>query len=209
MKAIAFLCRVAILALLAVLIGCAAPKPAESERNAHAAVGEAVAGVAGIEAHTESATRAVEAAKPHTDEPGKPYLETAQAEHKAILDDTAKVKSDLADAQAKVTKLGEDAANLQKSLDALNARWFVRWGLWIEHILTMIVIGWALLGLVSIILGIGNPIGWPMAISKEIVRLLPFANFFAWLRDGGISIRAMLSRKPAVASPVTEAATNG
>jgi hypothetical protein len=182
-------------------IGCdSAPKAAPIAR---AAVAEASNGTVAIKAHTESAGRAVEAIRPHVaDEPAAVALvDVAQAEHVETLKAAEEVATSLAKADDAITLGASELAKVQGDLAALKARWFVRWGLWIERILWIIVISWAALGAASIFLGIGNPIGWPFIISREIVRLLPFANFYAWLRDGGIAIRTALSKPKPVPTP--------
>jgi hypothetical protein len=185
----------------AFLAGCeSAPKAAPIAR---AAVAEASNGTVAIKAHTESAGRAVEAIRPHVaDEPAAVALvDVAQAEHVEVLKSAEEVAVSLAKADDAITLGAAELAKVEGKLSSLEDRWFVRWGLWIERIFWIVVFGWAALGVASIVLGAVNPIGWPFAISKEIVRLLPFANLFAWLRDGGIAIRTALSKPKPVPTP--------
>jgi hypothetical protein len=65
----------------------------------------------------------------------------------------------------------------------LDDKWYVKWGQRIERALWFIGISWLLLGVLSIVLGVGNPLGWGTIIGKNIIRLLPLANPFSWVRD--------------------------
>lgn len=189
----------------AFLAGCeSAPKAAPI---AHAAVAEASSGTVAIKAHTESAGRAVEAIRPHVaDEPAAVALvDVAQAEHVETLKAAEEVAVSLAKADDAITAGAAELAKAQAELAAERATWHHRWGKRLERIFWIVVFGWAALGLASIVLGTVNPIGWPFAISKEIVRLLPFANLFAWLRDGGIAIRAALSTHKETPAPTPAA----
>lgn len=75
-------------------------------------------------------------------------------------------------------------ADGDKAYEQLAGKWYVVWGKWIERILWTLAIGWGVLGILSVVLGMGNPLGWASTASKEIVRLMPAANPFAWIRDG-------------------------
>lgn len=161
--------------------GCAGQaKPADAAR---ATVSDAVSGVAGVVAHTESAQRHVEQAIPHTDDTGKVHLAAATDEHKEVVADAAETKQAL-DATAKeITVLEGQVVSVKANYTKLESRWYVRWGRWIERALWIIGISWLVLGAASVVLGMGNPLSLTWRIGKEITRLVPLMNPFSWVRD--------------------------
>jgi hypothetical protein len=168
--------------------GCAGhAKPAEAAR---ATVSDAVTGVAGVVAHTESAQRHVEQAIPHTDDTGKVHLAAATDEHKEVVADAAETKQAL-DATAKeITALEGQVVAVRANYTKLESRWYVRWGRWIERVLWIIGISWLICGVASIVLGLGNPLSLTWRMGKEITRLVPLMNVFSWVRDWLLSRRA-------------------
>lgn len=167
--------------------GCASNAgPADAAR---ATVSDAVTGVAGVVAHTESAQRHVEQAIPHTDDTGKVHLAAATDEHKEVVADAAETKHAL-DATAKeITALEGQVVAVQADYTKLESRWYVRWGRWIERALWIIGISWLVLGAASVVFGLGNPLSLTWRIGKEITRLLPAMNVFSWVRDWILSRR--------------------
>lgn len=108
-------------------------------------------------------------------------LDAAEAGEKAAAEAMAKRESEWAGI---IKARDEHIAAGDKAYEQMRAKWYVVWGVWIERILWTLAIGWGVLGILSIILGLGNPIGWTAKLGKEIVRLLPAMNIFAWIRDG-------------------------
>ena len=168
--------------------GCAGhAKPAEAAR---ATVSDAVTGVAGVVAHTESAQRHVEQAIPHTDDTGKVHLAAATDEHKEVVADAAETKQAL-DATAKeITALEGQVVAVRANYTKLESRWYVRWGRWIERVLWIIGISWLICGVASIVLGLGNPLSLTWRMGKEITPLVSLMNVFSWVRDWLLSGRA-------------------
>jgi hypothetical protein len=169
-------------------VGCTGQfKPADAAR---ATVSDAVSGVAGVVAHTESAQRHVEQAIPHADDTGKVHLAAATDEHKEVVADAAETKQAL-DATAKeITALEGQVMAVQADYTKLESRWYVRWGRWIERALWIIGISWLVLGAASVVLGMGNPLSLTWRMGKEITRLVPLMNPFSWVRDWILSRRA-------------------
>ena len=161
------------------LLGCAAipstPKPDP--------VGAAGDGMAGVVAHTHSAQRHVENAIPHADTTGKTYLTAASDEHQEVFVSAAAVKSALIEAQVQARQQTEVLANQRHAHELLQAKWYVVWGRRIERLLWVVGIAWLILGIASVVLGIGNPLSWTQWLGKEIVRFVPLMNPFSWLRD--------------------------
>ena len=161
--------------------GCAGQaKPADAARTA---VGDAVTGVAGVVAHTESAQRHVEQAIPHTDDTGKVHLAAATDEHKEVVADAAETKQALEATAKEITALEGQVVAVKADYTKLESRWYVRWGRWIERALWIIGIAWLVLGAASVMFGLGNPLSLTWRIGKEITRLVPLMNPFSWVRD--------------------------
>lgn len=173
----------------AVSAGCTGQlRPADAARGK---VSDAASGVAGVVAHTESAQRHVEQAIPHTDDTGKVHLAAATDEHQEILSDAAETKQALDATVTQITSLEGQLVTARQDYAQLESRWFVRWGRWIEHVLWMIGIAWLLLGVASVVLGLGNPLSLTWRIGKEITRLVPLMNPFSWVRDWILARRTM------------------
>lgn len=161
--------------------GCAGhAKPADAAR---ANVSDAVSGVAGVVAHTESAQRHVEQAVPHTDDTGKVHLAAATDEHKEVIADAAETKQALDATVTQITALEGQVVAAQADYTKLESRWYVRWGRWIERVLWIIGVSWLVLGAASVVFGLGNPLSLTWRIGKEITRLVPLMNPFSWVRD--------------------------
>lgn len=171
--------------ILLLLLGCQASRPAPKP-DPVATAGE---GVAGIVAHTESAERHVTSAIPHADPIGKVYLTAASDEHKEVLSDAAEVRIALAGAREQAIALAAAVAEQKTAYQKLEGRWFVVWGRRIEQALWIVGITWLLLGVASVVFGMGNPLSWTWRIGKEITRLVPLMNPFSWLRDWLIARR--------------------
>jgi len=166
------------LIIVVMMSGCGSHAPIQPNPVALASDG-----VAGIVAHTNSAERHVQNAMPHSNATGKVQLAAASDEHKEVLLSAEQVKAALNDAQKQIGDLDERLSRSKIDYQWLEARWYVRWGQWVERALWMIGLSWLVLGAVSIILGIGNPLGWGYRLGKEITRLVPAMNPFSWIRD--------------------------
>jgi hypothetical protein len=173
--------------------GCAGQaKPADAAR---ANVSDAVSGVAGVVAHTESAQRHVEQAIPHTDDTGKVHLAAATDEHKEVIADAAETKQALHATTTQITALEGQVVAAQADYTRLESRWYVRWGRRIERALWIIGVSWLVLGAASVLFGLGNPLSLTWRIGKEITRLVPLMNPFSWVRDWILSRRTVAAGK--------------
>jgi hypothetical protein len=161
---LALLCAAAIIAMSA---GCRSTA-ANSLPGANAAI-------YGVAAHVESAEAHVQAAKPHTREPGTTRLTAASEEHGLALRDAQAAKLALDKAQ-------DERDTLTDANALLEARWYVRWGRWIERMLWIVGITWLVAGVLSVVLGLGNPLSWMGWIGKQLRLLLPAMNVFSWVR---------------------------
>lgn len=171
--------RTTIVAVLMGMAGCATAPPAPKPDPISAA-GD---GIAGVVAHTESAQRHVTSAIPHSDDTGRVYLVAATDEHGAVQIEAVKVKNALVVANQEVHALHSTLSDQKFLYQKLQARWFVVWGKRIERCLWIVGISWLVLGIVSIVLGMGNPLSWTCRIGKEITRFVPLMNPFSWIRD--------------------------
>ncbi len=168
--------------------GCATPtRHADAAR---ATVSDAVSGIAGVVAHTESAQRHVQQAVPHADSTGKVHLAAATDEHKEIIIDAAQAKQALTAAATQIDTLDRQITNAKNDYAKLEARWYVGWGRRIERALWIIGISWLVCGIASIALGMGNPLSLTWRMGKEITRIVPFMNPFSWVRDWILGARA-------------------
>jgi hypothetical protein len=157
--------------------------PSGSADAARAAVTDAAFGVAGVVAHTESAERHVQKAVPHTDRTGKIHLSAATDEHQAVMVKAEQARGALDTAATRVTALESQIVAARVDYTALESRWYVTWGRRIERALWVIGVSWLVLGIASVIFGLGNPLSWTWRIGKEITRLVPLMNPFSWVRD--------------------------
>lgn len=121
------------------------------------------------ENHLARADAAAQAVEPHVASPGRPILKQCRTEIALAADSNDRAEVEF--------------AGLKAAHEKLEGRWYVRWGRRIEAFFWLVVFAWFGLGLASVVLGLGNPLGATMALSKEIVRAVPFANLFAWARD--------------------------
>lgn len=165
---------------LAFLIGCTSRGPAPDIYKPLATAGE---DLAAAKAHVEGARRLVEGAKPHADDTGRALLDAANLEHGAATVCAGKAQVDLAEARAAADRMGKALADAGAKLEALSGRWYVVWGKRIELALWAIGVSWLVAGVLSVVLGMGNPLGWGARLGKEIIRILPGMNIFAWIRD--------------------------
>jgi hypothetical protein len=156
---------------------------ARIEDAARVRVSDAVTGVAGIVAHTDSAQRHVERARPHTDSTGRIYLAAATDEHQAVISSAGQTKHSLDLTARAITALEGQVAATREDYTKLQSRWFVRWGQGIERGLWIIGLSWLAAGVVSVLFGLGNPLSLTWRIGKEITRLVPAMNPFSWVRD--------------------------
>jgi hypothetical protein len=139
--------------------------------------------VASIVAHTQSAENHVQSAIPYADSAGKIYLVAASQEHGLVLGSADQAQSSLRMAEQSVQSLNGSLAQQHTQYAQLESRWYVRWGRRIERALWIIGIGWLITGIAAVILGLGSPLGWGVKLGKELVRLVPMMNLFAWMRD--------------------------
>lgn len=114
---------------------------------------------------------------------------------KTINDQADKIKTSAGDIQRQLDSANRSYNDLKEQFEKLNAKWFVRWGKWIENAVKILIGSWIALGVLSVIFGMGNPLSWPYAIGREIIRFLPLANPFSWTRD------LINRRKATVAAP--------
>lgn len=161
-----------ILLLACVLAGCSASKkPAPIT-----AVGNAIARA---DAHTDSAAARVEEAKPHSNNIGKALLDVAGKE-------LAAAGVDHIEAASQLEQAAKDHNFERARADKAEGFWGYRWGKRIQAWLTLIIVTWATLGVVSIVTGVmaGPWINGALAtVCKEIIRWLPLAAPFSWVRD--------------------------
>jgi hypothetical protein len=78
---------------------------------------------------------------------------------------------------------------------ALEGKWYVRWGRWIEAVVFWLVVGWAVAGLASVFLGF-QPLGMLQKLSGFIVHLIPLGNVWVWVEDLVKWVRGAPARKP-------------
>jgi hypothetical protein len=156
-------------------------------------VAAASSGVSKVEAYTEAADRNVKAAIPLAAEPARPLLAAATQEHRAVLDETPKIKAELSQALTDKATADRIAAEAVQERDkaiqgwrdwkaANDAKWYVRWGKVIDKWVKIIAAVWLIAGVLSILAGVA-PWGWAPKIGSFFVRLLPFMNPFVWVRD--------------------------
>lgn len=190
---------VVIVSLMLILaVGC---HLAQKQGARPESVAIAVTGVAGIEAHTNSAERHVQNAVPHTSGDGKVLLKAASEEHKEVLVAAAETREALTGASGEIEKLQEQLGDEQSRFSSLEAKWYVTWGRRVERALWVIGIGWLACGIASVVFGLGNPLSGTWRVGKEITRLVPAMNLFSWVRDWILSRRnaaAAGTVKPAV-----------
>ena len=164
--------RILIMLTVLLLVGCRAnsrvtPEPARG-------IEEASSGVAGVQAHNQSAEAAVVAAKPHVKPAGAPYLETASNEHAEV----AKA-ADTIDAALSLAR-DERHAALQTALaqgaraDAAESFWGYRWGQWMVMWKRRLVIGWSIFVILALVLKLGNPFEMTGGILRTVIK-------WAWL----------------------------
>ena len=156
--------------LVVILSGCQLFKPKTTEQSA---VVSAQSGVAGIVAHTQSAECAVVAAKPHTNAQGKVSLETATAEHAAVIGETDKVSAALDKALTELDATQKETSKVQGDYVKLTGKWYVRWGQKIERWFWYITIGWFVFCALAIWAQM-NPIAITAKVIKTIAGFIPF-----------------------------------
>lgn len=190
------LCLVA----LSLVVACNTPRPPKpfsiDPNLVMLPAQEAADDVGAIESHTDAAENAVKAARQAASQPAlvKPILDLASDQHAEVIKHAAGAKTEIH--QAMVEKTQADAAAIKATGErdkvigewgdkyaGLEAKWYVRWGRFIERMLWIIGIAWMALGVLSVVCGLGNPLGWAFTLSRELVRLIPAMNLFAWVRD--------------------------
>lgn len=117
----------------------------------------------------DSAQSHVKQAIPDSSPTGKVHLQTAVIE----LDWQ---RGDLVDAKLSLQAERRAAAKLQAAYDALSTRWYVKVGRSIQWFIGIALVLWAGIGIAGAIVG-ATPLG------MGLMRLLPFANPFVWLRS--------------------------
>jgi hypothetical protein len=70
----------------------------------------------------------------------------------------------------------------EKNEKILSNRW-VRVALWTQKMFWLVVVTWVVVGVGSVALGVGNPMGWTWKIGVFLRRLMPFSNIFGWTND--------------------------
>jgi hypothetical protein len=146
-------------------------------------------GMAAVAAHGNSARRHIHSALPYASDVGQAHLSAALDEQWMALESLKQIDRALTNVQRGMVRMQTAAADADARVQRLENRWYVRWGRRIERAFWIITIGWLVMGVASILLGLGNPLGWGMRLSREIVRLIPLMNPFTWVRD------ALLRRK--------------
>lgn len=167
-----------LLMLLAIMLSGCMHDTIPPERS----VTRAAEGVAGIIAHTESAQRHVESAKPHSSSTGKVLLQAATEEHSEVLVSASQVREALDQAQTRFEQVASELAGWKSDYQVLLSKWYVVWGKRIERTIWWLAVGWLGAGIVSVLLGVGSPLGMGVWLGKEILHLAPAMNVFAWIR---------------------------
>lgn len=120
----------------------------------------------------------------------KAHVEAAAASIESQKDDLKAAREALAKADANANQVNQDFADLTKRYNALTEEWYVRWGIWLERMFWTVAVGWTVLGIASVFLGLGNPASWTFWIAKQIRLFLPGANLFSaargWLEAGKV-----------------------
>ena len=168
-----------LLMLLAIILSGCTHETVVPERS----VTRAAEGVAGIIAHTESAQRHVESAKPLTSNTGKVLLQAATEEHTEVLMSASQVRAALEQAQTRFEQVASDLAESKTAYQVLESKWYVVWGKRIERVIWFLAVGWLGAGILSVLLGVGSPLGMGVWLGKEIIHLAPAMNIFAWIRS--------------------------
>lgn len=168
-----------LLMLLAIMLSGCAKHGFAPERS----VIQASEGVAGIIAHTESAQRHVESAKPHSSSTGKVLLQAATEEHSEVLLSASQVRAALDQAQNRFEIVASQLAEARTTYQVLVSKWYVVWGKRIERGIWYLAVGWLAAGILSVLLGVGSPLKMGVWLGKEIIHLAPAMNVFAWIRN--------------------------
>ena len=168
-----------LLMLFAVMLSGCTHETVVPERS----VTRAAEGVAGIIAHTESAQRHVESAKPLSSSTGKVLLQAATEEHTEVLMSASQVRAALDQAQTRFEQVARDLAQWKTDYSVLESKWYVVWGRRIERAIWFLAVGWLGAGILSVLLGVGSPLGMGVWLGKEILHLAPAMNIFAWIRN--------------------------
>lgn len=172
-------------ALLACLYGCGHNRPVQPAPTPNILAGSS--SVERADAHIQASQEAVKRATPEASPTGKTMLSFADNEQQVARDELVTARHQLAAAVRDVERYRDQFAAKADELKALQCNGWVVWAFRVRAWLYWAVGIWFVLGIVAVVTGIGNPltgIGW---VSKEIVRALPFANVFAWVRDFFVS----------------------
>lgn len=100
-------------------------------------------------------------------------------------DAAATAQDRLKEANARIVKLDTDLAAERDHWLGRKARVLMAW------IIGGLVTAWAVLGVLAVVLGVSSPAGIGMIWSKRIIRALPLANVFSWLRDRASGTRGI------------------
>jgi hypothetical protein len=162
------LSRQHLIPVLAVLIasGCGTP----SRPQTPAPLTDAGNGLAGIKAHTESADRAVTAAKPHADTTGKALLAVASAEHGAITVKADQAQQAVEAARTEAAQASTALADAKAETVRITSKTFVKVALWLEWLI-VIALWVAGIGIVLRIaaLFVTGPVGSVLAVVGSVM----------------------------------------
>jgi Fe2+ transport system protein B len=96
---------------------------------------------------------------------------------------TEEIAVDARVAAEEVDLLIEDHTQQIKKFDNLRSNRWVAVALWMRRMFYIFVFTWLGLGILSVVLGVGNPLSWTWKIGVFIRRMLPFSNVFGFVND--------------------------
>ncbi len=138
--------------------------------------------IARTRSHIESADRHVIAAVPHADAEGRSLLGSASYEHQQAIKTNNQAAEQLTQVAAEREKLNTALSAEQAAYRDLHGRWYVRWGIRIQAFFWIGIIGLAVLEVLSLWLGFGNPFGW-MAKAISLINIKPWVtSIFGFVR---------------------------
>lgn len=167
-------CTLALLALAVLcMTGCAAAPSVSPLREAIPAMTSTIATAT---AANEDAVGHVARAIPHADSVGHAELDGAQAAHSVVRTALRDQSAELTELTQRINTIETQIGKLQLAYDTLQARWYVRWGVWIERLFWWILVGWAAIGIVGVLLPLLCPGSIIATIGNQLMLLIPFAN---------------------------------